>query len=130
LPASSFPGLLTWLGTQSSVILFPSCPTSFLIACDAEPYAYSPYLSVLRTIIRCILMRFCLPAPHLVGRRHLIRFIFFICFICAHFFYLLYLCSFLVILESKINPRMQCGLTCSIRSLFIHMLIVGLFTDW
>jgi hypothetical protein len=31
--------------------------SSFLrIDCDAEPYAFSPYLSVLRTIIRCILM--------------------------------------------------------------------------
>jgi hypothetical protein len=31
LSTSSFPGIPTWLGTQSSVILSSSCPSSFLI---------------------------------------------------------------------------------------------------
>jgi hypothetical protein len=42
------------------IVLFHNFLNFFLrIAFVAEPYASPPYLSVLRTIIRCILIRFC-----------------------------------------------------------------------
>jgi hypothetical protein len=101
--------------------------SSFLrIVCDAEPYASSPYLTVLRTTMQYILIRFCWSAPHFVWLSPLIIFIFFSALAFAY-----KMCSFHVILASKINPRMRCWFTCSIRSPFIYnMFIVGLFAVW